>query len=235
MAGSFRGQERDRRRELVGASHASQRNRRRQVAHHFLRAAMFPLGAAFGQLGDALRGDEPGTDHVHRDPRGRHFVRQGLGEAQDAGARRGGQDEAGERLFGGDGGEANHPSPLELPHDRHGGAGQVHGGEQVQLDGAVKRVPSLLAERRRRRRSEEHTSELQSQSNLVCRLLLEKKKVQSGSVTLTIIEPASTTTHYTSADYDATMGMLTANYRIPLTTGAGTYLPRLRAASFNYG
>src|SRR3989475_2001830 len=29
---------------------------------------------------------------------------------------------------------------------------------------------------RGRRRSEEHTSELQSQSNLVCRLLLEKKK-----------------------------------------------------------
>src|SRR2546430_10399747 len=30
---------------------------------------------------------------------------------------------------------------------------------------------------KRRGRSEEHTSELQSQSNLVCRLLLEKKKV----------------------------------------------------------
>src|SRR2546430_3476122 len=30
----------------------------------------------------------------------------------------------------------------------------------------------------RRIRSEEHTSELQSQSNLVCRLLLEKKKKQ---------------------------------------------------------
>src|SRR2546430_7712347 len=29
-------------------------------------------------------------------------------------------------------------------------------------------------------RSEEHTSELQSQSNLVCRLLLEKKKANSG-------------------------------------------------------
>src|SRR2546427_4889810 len=28
-------------------------------------------------------------------------------------------------------------------------------------------------------RSEEHTSELQSQSNLVCRLLLEKKKIRS--------------------------------------------------------
>src|SRR5438270_6680852 len=32
------------------------------------------------------------------------------------------------------------------------------------------------------RRSEEHTSELQSQSNLVCRLLLEKKKKQSKNV-----------------------------------------------------
>src|SRR5688572_31019504 len=31
-------------------------------------------------------------------------------------------------------------------------------------------------ERHVRERSEEHTSELQSQSNLVCRLLLEKKK-----------------------------------------------------------
>src|SRR2546430_5713389 len=31
-------------------------------------------------------------------------------------------------------------------------------------------------------RSEEHTSELQSQSNLVCRLLLEKKKVNTNSI-----------------------------------------------------
>src|SRR2546430_5433404 len=30
-------------------------------------------------------------------------------------------------------------------------------------------------------RSEEHTSELQSQSNLVCRLLLEKKKKESST------------------------------------------------------
>src|SRR2546430_10202835 len=35
-----------------------------------------------------------------------------------------------------------------------------------------------------RRRSEEHTSELQSQSNLVCRLLLEKKKQQSRCLRL---------------------------------------------------
>src|SRR2546430_11525805 len=42
------------------------------------------------------------------------------------------------------------------------------------------RSPTLMGTTRpastRSRRSEEHTSELQSQSNLVCRLLLEKKK-----------------------------------------------------------
>src|SRR5688572_31552598 len=35
------------------------------------------------------------------------------------------------------------------------------------------------------RRSEEHTSELQSQSNLVCRLLLEKKKKIYSSIITT--------------------------------------------------
>src|SRR5688572_31833753 len=42
------------------------------------------------------------------------------------------------------------------------------------------------------RRSEEHTSELQSQSNLVCRLLLEKKKkhrVCSNVVTRCVVHP----------------------------------------------
>src|SRR2546430_6116394 len=38
-----------------------------------------------------------------------------------------------------------------------------------RLDAVVERVRHVA-------RSEEHTSELQSQSNLVCRLLLEKKK-----------------------------------------------------------
>src|SRR5688572_31252261 len=37
-------------------------------------------------------------------------------------------------------------------------------------------VAALTATGQDRYRSEEHTSELQSQSNLVCRLLLEKKK-----------------------------------------------------------
>src|SRR5690606_41312577 len=44
----------------------------------------------------------------------------------------------------------------------------------------VSRLPRRAAFRResRVRRSEEHTSELQSRENLVCRLLLEKKKVR---------------------------------------------------------
>src|SRR2546430_2998515 len=40
---------------------------------------------------------------------------------------------------------------------------------------------SRMAAARPRWRSEEHTSELQSQSNLVCRLLLEKKKKQPST------------------------------------------------------
>src|SRR2546430_3496923 len=39
---------------------------------------------------------------------------------------------------------------------------------------------------RHQRRSEEHTSELQSQSNLVCRLLLEKKKKKTKIEQLTV-------------------------------------------------
>src|SRR2546430_12190154 len=38
-------------------------------------------------------------------------------------------------------------------------------------------------------RSEEHTSELQSQSNLVCRLLLEKKKKPEVSLLMQCIKP----------------------------------------------
>src|SRR2546427_5845264 len=49
-------------------------------------------------------------------------------------------------------------------------------------------------------RSEEHTSELQSQSNLVCRLLLEKKKNDPMAL------PASCPTTYThsATDYSIT-------------------------------
>src|SRR2546430_12428413 len=43
------------------------------------------------------------------------------------------------------------------------------------------RIPTI------RTRSEEHTSELQSQSNLVCRLLLEKKKATHSTLNPSMI------------------------------------------------
>src|SRR5260370_4622507 len=50
-----------------------------------------------------------------------------------------------------------------------------------------RRSPTRAAAARRRSpsRSEEHTSELQSHLNLVCRLLLEKKKGEGGSTCVT--------------------------------------------------
>src|SRR2546430_4646720 len=45
----------------------------------------------------------------------------------------------------------------------------------------AKATKAKAAQNMLRRRSEEHTSELQSQSNLVCRLLLEKKKQKHHS------------------------------------------------------
>src|SRR2546430_13196876 len=53
--------------------------------------------------------------------------------------------------------------------------------------------------RRGRDRSEEHTSELQSQSNLVCRLLLEKKK--------TTRRPCDTLTNRGCDGYGAAMSV----------------------------
>src|SRR5256886_12870119 len=47
------------------------------------------------------------------------------------------------------------------------------------LDALRQAILQALMESGQLTRSEEHTSELQSQSNLVCRLLLEKKKKQS--------------------------------------------------------
>src|SRR5256886_6003705 len=50
----------------------------------------------------------------------------------------------------------------------------------AEVAAALEPHPDRAGIRRRRpERSEEHTSELQSQSNLVCRLLLEKKKTMT--------------------------------------------------------
>src|SRR6202166_1185774 len=48
---------------------------------------------------------------------------------------------------------------------------------------------SELHNMRRATRSEEHTSELQSPGDLVCRLLLEKKKKQTGTTECTLLPP----------------------------------------------
>src|SRR5688572_30904641 len=69
-------------------------------------------------------------------------------------------------------------SQLEASSLRNLGPGQHLGC--VERDRRIEqRAQSARSHRNaaaRQRRSEEHTSELQSQSNLVCRLLLEKKK-----------------------------------------------------------
>src|SRR3989475_2315551 len=53
------------------------------------------------------------------------------------------------------------------------GESQEQLGLKTEIDTVAAKINSYLGELER---SEEHTSELQSQSNLVCRLLLEKKK-----------------------------------------------------------
>src|SRR5256885_6594726 len=67
-------------------------------------------------------------------------------------------------------GAADHPD-----RGRGQAAGAVLPADRGRLPAAVDR----LATADRRRRSEEHTSELQSPCNLVCRLLLEKKKTKT--------------------------------------------------------
>src|SRR2546426_9240853 len=62
--------------------------------------------------------------------------------------------------------------PHELPSPRHPHEGRPH--EHGPLAGGARPA-----------RSEEHTSELQSPCNLVCRLLLEKKKKKQATSAIT--------------------------------------------------
>src|SRR2546430_9189240 len=52
----------------------------------------------------------------------------------------------------------------------------LHASNLYYTEPQVKLAKALVDHSFAKKRSEEHTSELQSQSNLVCRLLLEKKK-----------------------------------------------------------
>src|SRR2546428_5808037 len=74
-------------------------------------------------------------------------------------------------LFRSDHARGEHPLSVRRPL---AGVGHV-------LDLAQRHVPELP-------RSEEHTSELQSRSDLVCRLLLEKKKKESAQRVLNVCD-----------------------------------------------
>src|SRR5438034_5789308 len=75
--------------------------------------------------------------------------------------------------------QIEHGATLEREHDP-GAPGQTRPRSEQRvkrdLQAAVPQLPDVLDPRGR---SEEHTSELQSHSDLVCRLLLEKKKKSS--------------------------------------------------------
>src|SRR3712207_7251881 len=74
--------------------------------------------------------------------------------------------------------------PLEVERDAEGPCEAVGRAEREQGEDAVA-VHHLVD------RSEEHTSELQSRQYLVCRLLLEKKKIQSHTPPCTYL-PSNT-------------------------------------------
>src|SRR2546426_2127577 len=64
------------------------------------------------------------------------------------------------------------------------------GGRREGPEAPVDRAVACHDRPRRQVRSEEHTSELQSPCNLVCRLLLEKKKECTSTVDGTLVGPA---------------------------------------------
>src|SRR2546430_10247533 len=65
---------------------------------------------------------------------------------------------------------------FEIGGEGSAAAGPV--GRSASASTDVKLNAQILSYSRSKGRSEEHTSELQSQSNLVCRLLLEKKNIR---------------------------------------------------------
>src|SRR2546430_8336796 len=84
----------------------------------------------------------------------------------------------------------SHHRPLSLETgggtSRDGSAGSLDAGSMVAK---VSIVFSPSSSAISSRRSEEHTSELQSQSNLVCRLLLEKKKNADSASATALLAP----------------------------------------------
>src|SRR5260370_24071219 len=85
---------------------------------------------------------------------------------------------------------AHRSPPQDAPRDRSDGFFREQLLAQVVPTTALQiicpLVPRWISTRgSRSRRSEEHTSELQSHLNLVCRLLLEKKNTMSARISAT--------------------------------------------------
>src|SRR2546422_2522300 len=78
---------------------------------------------------------------------------------------------------GGPGRASKYPCTRETPR-----AATTRSSSAVSIPSHTARMPSP---RQYSRRSEEHTSELQSRLHLVCRLLLEKKKIATAHDCLT--------------------------------------------------
>src|SRR5688572_31694215 len=77
---------------------------------------------------------------------------------------------------------AHPPAPGARARGRLGRVGQEDAVEAAVGDGARVGHGQAQGAFAGAHRSEEHTSELQSQSNLVCRLLLEKKKKHKNNL-----------------------------------------------------
>src|SRR5438270_9264877 len=73
-----------------------------------------------------------------------------------------------------------------------------------KLEGPETGGPTARGQPSKVNRSEEHTSELQSQSNLVCRLLLEKKKKHKPTSNM-IRNTLNTPAHYELSSLVATL------------------------------
>src|SRR5438132_8186370 len=71
--------------------------------------------------------------------------------------------------------QATFASKLKISDGRAEVTREVDGG----LETVAIKLPAVVTTDLRLARSEEHTSELQSHSDLVCRLLLEKKKIKA--------------------------------------------------------
>src|SRR5260370_41463297 len=66
--------------------------------------------------------------------------------------------------------------PIYLARERHSAYLRSLGAHAIAVDRVRRKGQATYGDGVRAQRSEEHTSELQSHLNLVCRLLLEKKK-----------------------------------------------------------